>query len=72
MFIDNTIETAIQLFSYNSRLHAESWQAQFNLGYAYKEYGEISLARKYLCKAQALNPDNKDIIRLLNEVSKIE
>jgi tetratricopeptide (TPR) repeat protein len=69
MFIDNTIETAIQLFSYNSRLHPESWQAHFNLGWAYKEDGEIALARKYLSKAQELNPDNNDITRLLNEVS---
>ena len=64
--------TSIQLFYYNSRLHPESWQAHYNLGYAYKEDGEISLARKYLFKAQELNPDNEDIIRLFSEISNIE
>jgi tetratricopeptide (TPR) repeat protein len=70
MFIDSYIEKSIQLLLYNVAHHPDSWQAHYNLGYAYKEKGEPQLSINELNKAHDLNPENSDIINLLNEVSE--
>ena len=71
MFIDRNIETAIPLLTFNTEMHPDSWQANFELGFAYKEKGELSLSKEALLKAQQLNPDNSEITKLLNEVDEL-
>ncbi len=71
MFIDRYIETAIPLLKFNTEMHPDSWQAQYELGFAYKENEELSLSKEALLKAQQLNPDNSEITELLNEISEL-
>jgi len=70
MFIDRYIDHSIQLFLYNVANHPDSWQAHYNLGYAYKEKGEPLLSKKELVIAHEINPENSDITNLLNEVTE--
>jgi tetratricopeptide (TPR) repeat protein len=72
MFIDAKIDLAIWLYNYNVKYHPKSWQAHYNLGYAYKEKGETLMSKNELLKARELNPDNTDIANLLNEIKDIE
>jgi len=69
MFIDRYIETSIALLAFNTEMHPESWKAHFELGFAYKEKGELILSKETLLKAQLLNPDNSEITKLLDEVN---
>jgi len=69
MFIDGKIDLAIWLYKINVKNHPESWQAHYDLGYAYKEKGETLLAKDELLKAKELNPGNKDITDLLDEIT---
>jgi tetratricopeptide (TPR) repeat protein len=70
MFIDGYIEKSIQLLLYNVAHHPDSWQAHYNLGYAYKEKGELQLSSNELNRAHELNPENSDIVTLLHEVNE--
>lgn len=72
MFRDPNIEASIQLLLFNAKMHPNSWQAHFELGYTYKVKEDISLSKKTLLKAQELNPDNIEIIKLLKEINEIE
>ncbi|MEN8123472.1 MAG: tetratricopeptide repeat protein, partial [Bacteroidota bacterium] len=70
LFIDHNIETSIFLLTFNAKMHPDSWQAHFELGFAYKEKGEFSLSKQALLKARQLNPDNSEITKLLNEINE--
>jgi len=72
MFIDGNIDLAIFLGMNNVDKHPDSWKAHYNLAYMYKEKGETALSKNSLLKANALNPDNADIVDLLNKVNKME
>jgi hypothetical protein len=60
------------LYLQNVKYNPDSWQAHFDLGFIYKEKGEILLAKEALLKAKKLNPENTDITDLLNEVNLAE
>lgn len=70
MFIDNDINTAIQLLTFNTTHHPDSWKANFDLGFAYKENGDLALSKQALLKAQQLNPENGDITKMLDEIDE--
>jgi tetratricopeptide (TPR) repeat protein len=68
MFRDPDVDAAIQLLLFNVKMHPNSWQAQFELGSTYKLNKEHKLAKEHLLKARELNPENPEIIKLLNEI----
>lgn len=72
MFIDTKIDRAIWLYINNVKNHPDSWQAHYDLGYAYKEKGETLLSKNELLKAKELNPENADIANLLNEINQLD
>jgi len=72
MFRDADTDEAIQLLLFNKKMHTDSWQTQFELGFTYKLKGDLSLAKEYILKAQELNPENSEIISLLNEINEAE
>ncbi|NOR34441.1 MAG: hypothetical protein GQ579_07140 [Bacteroidales bacterium] len=72
MFIDSKIDLAIWLYINNVKNHPDSWQAHYDLGYAYKEKGETLLSKNELLKAKELNPENTDITNLLNEINQLD
>ena len=72
MFIDTNIDLTIWLYLNNVENHPDSWQAHYNLGYAYKEKGEPLLSKNVLLKAKELNPENTDIANLLNEINQLD
>jgi len=71
MFRDSYADESIQLLLFNTKNHPNSWQAHFELGNTYKIQGDLSLAKKSLLKAQPLNPENTEIIKLLNEINEL-
>jgi hypothetical protein len=70
MFIDRYVDTSIALLTFNTEMHPDSWKAHYELGFAYKEKGEISLSKESLLKARQLNPDNSEIRKLLTDISE--
>jgi len=70
MFRDTYMDEAIQLLLFNTNMHPNSWQSQFELGFTYKLKGELSLAKEHLLNAQELNPEKTEIIKLLNEINE--
>ena len=72
MFIDAKIDLAIWLYKMNNDFRHESWQAHYDLGYAYKEKGETLLSKNVLLKAKELNPGNKDITDLLDKITQLQ
>jgi len=72
LFIDSEIDLAIWLYIINVKNHPDSWQAHYDLGYAYKEKGEALLSKDELQKAKELNPENTDITNLLNEINQLD
>lgn len=71
MFRDSYKDEAIQLLLFNTKMHPNSWQAHFELGFTYKLHDELTLAKESLLKAQNLDPDNSNINELINEINKI-
>jgi len=51
-------------------MHPNSWQAYYELGFTYKLNGDLPLAKETLMKAQELNPENTEIVSLLDEISE--
>ena len=72
MFRDADTDEAIQLLLFNKKMHPDSWQTQFELGFTYKLKGDLSLAKEAVLKAQHLNPENREIISLLNQINEDE
>jgi hypothetical protein len=70
MFTDNDVSTSIELLTFNTTNHPDSWKANFDLGFAYKENGDLVLSKKALLKAQELNPENGDITKMLDEMNE--
>lgn len=68
--IDNYIAISIRLFLANIELHPNSWEAYYNLGICYKQENNLSLAIDAVNRAMELQPDNPDIIKLMEEVSE--
>ena len=71
MFRDSYKDEAIQLLLFNTKMHPNSWQAHFELGFTYKLHDELTLAKESLLKAQNLDPDNSSINELINEINKL-
>lgn len=70
MFNDEDI--AIWLYQKSIEYQPDSWEAHYGLGFNYKEKGELVLAKKELLNAKKLNPDNREITNLLDELTRIE
>lgn len=70
LVIDHYIDQSIELLLYNVANHPNSWQAHYNLGFAYKEKGETLASKNELLKAHELNPENSDIAGLLEELNQ--
>ena len=72
MYRDSYNDEAIQLLLFNTNNHPNSWQTHFELGFTYKLNNEFTLAKESLLKAQQLNAENTEIIKLLNELNELE
>lgn len=72
MFRDPDVDAAIQLLLFNVKMLPNSWQTQYELGHTYKLNQEPALAKEHLLKAQELNPENIEIIKMLNEINEPE
>ncbi len=70
LFRDPYPQSAIQLLLFNIKMHPNSWQAYYELGFTYKLNGDLPLAKETLMKAQELNPENTEIVSLLDEISE--
>jgi tetratricopeptide (TPR) repeat protein len=70
LFRDPYPQSAIQLLLFNIKMHPNSWQAYYELGFTYKLNGYLPLAKETLMKAQELNPENTEIVSLLDEISE--
>lgn len=66
MGFDNSI--ASKIFLINTELQPESWEAQYNLAYFYKEAKEIEPAKVAIERAKEINPDNNEIQILFDEI----
>ena len=69
MLIDVDLVAAIKIFEYNSSRLPNSWLCYFDLGYAYKLDGKIEAAKASAQKALEINPTNKDVKSLLDELA---
>ena len=72
MLLDRDIPNAIRVFAFNTKEYPDSWHAYFDLAFAYKLKGDMGLAKTALLKAQKMNPENNDISKLMNELTKQE
>ena len=72
MFRDSDMNASVQLLLFNMEMHPDSWQSLYELAYAYKVNGYHSLAKETVIKAQQMNPENEEIIRLLNEINEAQ
>ncbi len=70
MFSDS--DRAAWLYQKCVEYQPESWEAYYDLGYYYKEQGEILLATKALLEARELSPENPKLTELLIELEKME
>lgn len=70
MLRDSRMDDAIQLLLFNVKIHPNSWQAHFELGFTNKLKGELSLAKESLLKAKELNPENGEINKILKEINE--
>ncbi|MDX5583685.1 MAG: tetratricopeptide repeat protein [Aureibaculum sp.] len=68
MFIDKDISTSIRLYLANVELHPNSWQAYYKLGFCYKKANNLTLAKEALKKAIEMQPNNPDVLKLMEEV----
>jgi tetratricopeptide (TPR) repeat protein len=68
MFIDNEVSKAIRLYKTIIELYPNSWQAYYNLGICYKKENNLSLAKNALKRALEVQPNNPDILKLMEEV----
>ena len=64
----NKIEEAIGIFKLNSQLYPESWDVYYNLAEAYMKNDNKEMAIKNYQKALELNPDERNMKRILNEL----
>lgn len=72
MLVDYDLDASIKLFLFNQEEYPDSWHTYVDLAFSYKLKGDIDLARKALNKAKEIEPDNKDIKELLNELENQE
>lgn len=70
MLIDKYTSISIRLFLANLELHPNSWKAYYSLGVCYMQENNLSLAQDAVNKALELQPNNPDIIKLMEEVSE--
>lgn len=70
MLRDSKMDEAIQLLLFNVKMHPDSWQAHFELGFTYKLNEQLSLAKESLVKAQKINPENEEINKILKEIDE--
>jgi len=68
MLLDYDIDASIKLFLFNKEEYPDSWHAYYDLAYSYKIKGEIYSAKKTLLKALEKNPENKELMGLLEEL----
>ena len=70
MFIDKDVSTSIRIFLANLELHPNSWKAYYNLAICYKKSNNLILAKEVLKKAIELQPNNPEILKLMEEIYK--
>ena len=69
---DHNIDASIQMLLWNQKMHPDSWQTMLELGSAYKAKGDLARARETALKAKQINPENSEIMALLNEINEAE
>ena len=62
------MQEAIGILKLNSQLYPESWDAYYTLAEAYMKNGDKGMAKHYYQKALELNPDERDMKRILNKL----
>ncbi|PLX03626.1 MAG: hypothetical protein C0595_06390 [Marinilabiliales bacterium] len=72
MYRDSDMDAAVQLLLFNIEMHPDSWKPLYELAFTYKVNGYPSLAKETVLKAKQLNPENQEIIRLLNEINEAQ
>lgn len=70
MILDYDLSASEKLFLFNQEEYPGSWHVYFDLAYFYKLKEDTDLAKKTLLKAQEIEPNNKDVISLLEELDK--
>lgn len=71
MFLGNDNDIAIKIFTANTEIHPDSWEAFYNLASSYKESNQIDAAKGAIAKARDINKDNEDIQVLYKEIMKM-
>ncbi len=72
MIIDYDLGASEKLFLFNQQEYPRSWHVYFDLAFLYKIKGAKELAKKMLMKAQAIEPRNKEIKDLLEQLENDE
>jgi hypothetical protein len=72
MYRDSDLNVSVQLLMFNMEMHPDSWKPLYELAYAYKVNGDLTLAKETVLKAQQLDPENSEITHLLEEINKAE
>ena len=72
MIIDYDLGASEKLYLFNQQEYSGSWHIYFDLAFLYKIKGDKELAKKMLMKAQAIEPDNKEVKDLLKELENNE
>ena len=68
----NKMEEAIEIFKLNTQLYPESWGVYSTLAEAYLKNGDNRMAVQHYQKALELNPDERNIKRIVNKLKKEE
>lgn len=72
MLINLDLDAATKIFEYNSSRFPNSWLGYLDLAYAYKSDGEIEAAKASAQKAKEIDPTNKDVKFLIDELADIK
>ncbi|MEL6656799.1 MAG: alpha/beta hydrolase-fold protein [Bacteroidota bacterium] len=63
---EESYQEGLPLLKMNADNYPDSWLVLYNLASTYEEMGEVKLAEEYYLKAQALAPNNPDLLEKLN------
>ena len=64
-------DLAVWLYKKSVNVHPNAWSAHYGLGGAYKNTGDLILAKKELLMAKELNPEHEGIKKALNELESV-
>lgn len=72
MIKDYDMNASVQLLLFNTEMHPNSWKAFYELANVHHENGDLPLAKKAALNAQQLDPENSDVISLLDKINETE